>query len=809
MNKKVTLSLLSATVFASMAASAFAAPTQGVYMGGSVDKFYKLDDLFNLSAAAKKQFVVDLNAANPDLDFKNLVFVDFDGKGAKFSEILAAGTLPKAKRDLTKADFEGSYVTVNLDGSNGASYDPRNDAVDVPTGDLKVESVSAINATQVLVKFGVAVDENDAVTKSYYSVGGKNPQAVEVVDSKTVKLTFASAAEVELTNGAVVIEPVKTADDEFKSTARYAGLLSFEDTVNPTVSTVVSTSKTNVADTVTVTFSEPIKSLGAVKIDGVVKSADNFKAGDSTAKFIGLSLDASQSHTIQFVGLTDQGDNVEANLTKSFNVTTDAVAPTAQLSAQGDSTIIVTFDKKMDVNSVKAALADTAKVVKGETLADVGYYSADVVPNSDDKQFFIKVKDQLFTDATTRTLTVVLPGTMKDSLGNTVAATTKQVTLTKDTVAPTLDSLSFKRDNDKNVTAIVLNVSEGLPATKITPSDSNLTIVDENGVLVKTTAFLGGLKEFTPAAGAKQLVFDAKTKGKLSGKYTFTFANGFVADNSQAANKSASKSFTLDFGAADSSNEFEIADTTEGKGKAIDASTTPNVIVVNFGTTVKGGSVTGSATDVNNYTLNGSALPAGTTITLDADKKVATITLPAESIAKTDTAAVFTISNVLNTANAKIKYTTTTVPVKDNVVPVLNSAVLSSDNTITFGFSETLKTDPAKGDVVVTVNGKTLNVADLAPVKGSGLNAGKYVLDLSSLVIYDSTSKNTVIDMDADTKESTGDIVITTGSDTHADFSFISSTLITDIKFGTQASALTAADAESNKAKSDVTIDVK
>lgn len=157
MNKKVTLSLLSATVFASMAASAFAAPTQGVYMGGSVDKFYKLDDLFNLSAAAKKQFVVDMNAANPDLDFKNLVFVDFDGKGAKFSEILAAGTLPKAKRDLTKADFEGSYVTVNLDGSNGVSYDPRNDAVDVPTGDLKVESVSAISTT-ILPSADVAAD---------------------------------------------------------------------------------------------------------------------------------------------------------------------------------------------------------------------------------------------------------------------------------------------------------------------------------------------------------------------------------------------------------------------------------------------------------------------------------------------------------------------------------------------------------------------------------------------------------------------------------------------------------------------------
>lgn len=808
MNKKVTLSLLSATVFASMAASAFAAPTQGVYMGGSVDKFYKLDDLFNLTAEAKKQFVTNLNTANPDGDFNNLVFVDFDGKGAKFSEILAKGTLSKAKRDLTKTDFEGSYVTVNLDGSNGVSYDPRNDAVDVPTGDLKVESVSAINATQVLVKFGVAVDETDAVTKSYYSIGGKNPTNVEVVDEKTVKLTFGSASEVEVTNGAVVIEPVKTAADEFKTTARYAGLLTFEDTVNPTVSSVVSTSKTNVADTVTVTFSEPIKSLGAVKIDGVVKSANNFKAGESTATFIGLSLDASASHTIQFVGLTDQGDNVEANIVKSFNVTTDAVAPTAQLSVQGDSTIILTFDKKMDVNSVKAAFDGKAKVVKDETLNDVAYNAADVVPNSDNKQFFIKVKDALFGSATSRTLTVVLPATIKDTLGNTVTATTKQVVLTKDTVAPSLDSLSFKKDNDKKVTAIVLNVSEGLPNTTITPDNTNLTIVDENGVLVDTKKFLGGLKAYKPAEGAKQLVFDATTPAELSGKYTFTFANGFVVDNSQARNKSASKSFTLDFGAPDSSNTFELSNIVEGKGNPIDASTTPNVIKINFGTVVKGGSVAGSATDVNNYTLNGSALPTGTTITLDSTQKIATITLPAESIAKTDSAAVFTISNVKNSAGQTIKYTTTTIPVKDNVAPVLNYATLNSDNTITFGYSETLNVDPDKGDVVVTVNGKDLKVSGIAPTKGTGLNAGKYVLDLSSLVIFDSTTKNTVIDMDASSAESTGDIVITAGTDTHADFSFISSNLVTSMKLGTSATPK-AADADNNTAAADVVKVVK
>ncbi|WP_025843644.1 toxin Cry1Ac domain D-VI-related protein [Brevibacillus agri] len=211
MNKKVTLSLLSATVFASMAASAFAAPTQGVYMGGSVDKFYKLDDLFNLSAAAKKQFVVDMNAANPDLDFKNLVFVDFDGKGAKFSEILAAGTLPKAKRDLTKADFEGSYVTVNLDGSNGASYDPRNDAVDVPTGDLKVESVSAINAKTLVVDFNKELTEEEkaAVTYEVKKGGAVQLFKLDSYDADKAKLVRTSGAALEAGTYEITVKGLK------------------------------------------------------------------------------------------------------------------------------------------------------------------------------------------------------------------------------------------------------------------------------------------------------------------------------------------------------------------------------------------------------------------------------------------------------------------------------------------------------------------------------------------------------------------------------------------------------------------------
>ncbi|MGG3488649.1 hypothetical protein ABES19_02425, partial [Brevibacillus choshinensis] len=145
MNKKVVLSVLSATFVASMAASAFAAPKDGLYIGGNVQKHYSFKTLLDLDAAGKAKFNADL-AAN-GANFNNLVFVDLDGKGASISEILDEGLDEAKKEALVDADFADSYSTIGTDGSVTGTYDPTNDLPDAPAGDLKVESVSAISKT--------------------------------------------------------------------------------------------------------------------------------------------------------------------------------------------------------------------------------------------------------------------------------------------------------------------------------------------------------------------------------------------------------------------------------------------------------------------------------------------------------------------------------------------------------------------------------------------------------------------------------------------------------------------------------------
>ncbi|UIO42105.1 sugar-binding domain protein, partial [Brevibacillus brevis] len=164
MNKKVALSVLSTAVVASMAASAYAAPKAGIYVGGEIKKYYSTTTLTKLSKEAKAQYGKELRAAGND----NLVFVHINGKGAFFSEILnhPNGSKGAFEQPLKKSDFVDLYKVVKPDGTSTETEDAKSKVEDDTTGDLKVESVSAINKTKVEVKFTKAFDSINAANFS-------------------------------------------------------------------------------------------------------------------------------------------------------------------------------------------------------------------------------------------------------------------------------------------------------------------------------------------------------------------------------------------------------------------------------------------------------------------------------------------------------------------------------------------------------------------------------------------------------------------------------------------------------------------
>ncbi|WP_055745650.1 hypothetical protein [Brevibacillus choshinensis] len=182
MNKKVVLSVLSTAVVASMAASAFAAPKDGLYIGGNVNKYYSTDVLLNMNAAAKAAYVNEVKSIT---DFNNLVFVDFSGKGASIQEILEDGLANAKAEALVKEDFATSYAVATVTGSTDGTYDARA-AVDpsTPVGDLKVESVSAINTSGVEFKFAALTADIKGAT---VEVKDNNNNVVPVVAQDLVK----------------------------------------------------------------------------------------------------------------------------------------------------------------------------------------------------------------------------------------------------------------------------------------------------------------------------------------------------------------------------------------------------------------------------------------------------------------------------------------------------------------------------------------------------------------------------------------------------------------------------------------------
>ncbi|MED4885139.1 S-layer homology domain-containing protein [Bacillus smithii] len=668
----------------------------------------------------------------------------------------------------------------------------------------KVASVKAINATQVQVTFNKEVDKADAENTKKYSIGNTNPNSANLgADKKTVTLTFANASDVEVTNKVLVVEPVKTAADANVSTEKYVQVFTYEDKEAPQITSVESKTKGNVATSLTVKASEPIQSSLA-KVDGSYVNID-FN-GTDTATITGLSLETGKTHTIELINLTDKGGNVTVSTSASFNVTVDTVAPTATLSQKSDKEILVTFSKPMDVNSVLGALASSNNPVKDETLANVVTGTPTVVPDTNDTQFIIPVTDILYANKSSRTLTVVLPNTIQDKLGNNITAGTQTVTLTKDTVKPVATGYNVVKNSNGEVTAIEVSFSEGLKAgTPEVPS-----IVNENGVDVSST-LLGGLKARSVSDGDKKVVYAANTPAKVSGKYAFSFPAGLVTDQSEAGNKSDAFNYTIDFGAG--ATTFDLS--------SVDAEN--NVITVDFGRAVKGGAVANSATDLANYTLGGKPLPEGTKIVLNETQDKATITLPSESIEKTDPNAVFTVANVKSLNNELLNSYKGTVSVVDNVKPVLNSASLTSDNKLLIGFSETLDVDPVVGDLVIKVNGKTVTAnstglgKNLIVTKGTGSDAGKYLVNLDDLVVqgeptdsgdnvpatptYFDVNNNGTYDDETDIKIADGPV---------DNFKITSSPAINSVTVSTLATGVsTAKDAASNPLKNDVTVKVK
>ncbi|MBK3494792.1 hypothetical protein JFL43_07955 [Viridibacillus sp. YIM B01967] len=616
----------------------------------------------------------------------------------------------------------------------------------------KVKAVEAINAKQVKVTFNKSINEDTVLDSSSKLVAGSinfnesasNTTAAvtaanatgEFTDANTLVITLGTG---EIFDGAYTVSATKAVKTTGKeSIEEFSKAFSVSDKVAPTVESVTAKTNSTIATSAKVKFSEPV-SAAVVKIDGTVYTPASGNGTDELT-FNGLSLNASSEHTVEVLNATDYNNNVTPLQTKSFTVNQDTVAPVATAVASGDHAILLTFDKDMTVSTVAGAVKvlDEKLGTVSSTVTQVG--------TSKTKFLVAMTGTTLYDNAASRSLTVVVDDSAKDSLGNKVSTTTKAVSLVIDVTAPTVSDVAVENDSNGNAKTLKVTFSEELKAV---PAD--LTGVTAKDATTGTTATVTDLLDAT----AIKLSDDKKTveipvKPAAQGnKYNFAFAKGFVKDTALTANDSTGYAKTVAFDKAGSA--FKLAQTD------LDT-TTQNTIVITFAKAVVGDFGANAVNNPANYTVAGQALPAGTDITIDAARTEVTIVLPSDFVATTDTNAVLTVNNIKATDGSSLAAFIGFANVKDNIAPQLNKVVWNTNGSFTLDFNENIATIGAEAGYEVKVNDTVIPSTAYTFAPGTGSDAGNIV---ATFVTATDATYGTYIVVD----DSTGNEGYTAGKD--------------------------------------------
>ncbi|MGD6891324.1 S-layer homology domain-containing protein [Bacillus mobilis] len=537
--------------------------------------------------------------------------------------------------------------------------------------EAKVESIKAVNAKEIEVKFGTTIKD---VTAANFEISGLTVTPKLSEDKKSVILTVDGDAKLKNKEAYVLtVKDVKAVDG--KDVPKKLEVIFFNDEVAPTVSTV-----TTPDGKVKVVFSEKLDTTKpvAVVVNGQ-EIAGDVKDNTFTSKSA-LKLENGKEFSIIVNGATDLVGNAMSMYQgkATFKVEKDVTAPEVKevkvtdITSDGKVTLEATFTEELkSLNKVTVKKGDKALLETSNALNATGDKT---------KATFTVEKDVFAENENAANLSVEFVG-HTDLAGNVGTKTTKAVQVSKDVVAPKFTKVE----------------TDGLDAKLV--FDKKVNTVDAKQLRVIN---LDTSKEVAvPAANVTANEKEVTVKFAEKGNYKVFANKEFVADAS--GNKSAAFETTV---------KVAPKDVVGKDAPKATAKFEANKIVVDFDKAVKGGQGATSASNVNNYTLDGKKLPEGTIIVLDETGTKATIELPASTKFDATKTVVFTVANVESTENVKINNTDLLVTVADNTAPEFKSAKITNvdKKEVTLTFSEAVTVD--KADFVLDLNGVVLTVAD-------------------------------------------------------------------------------------------------
>lgn len=624
---------------------------------------------------------------------------------------------------LTTALVENTETVVPAFQYKGFTYSD----VKVTLAAPKVVSVTAPNAKQLVVKFNRALDAGTVVAADGTLVDG-SIAVTSLTDAQPVSINTAKASlssdktELTLTPAGneyfkgqytvTVTATVKT--DSGVKLSPYTQLLTVADTAAPTIVSVTSTAKAT-TNKVVVKFSEPVQAGLIAYVDGV---SAQVTAGSSLDEVVltttSTTLVTGKTYDVSFLNVKDfAGNFITPNPSKTtVTVVADVELPTiTSFAVSGENTIKVVFSKAVDINSLNGVftLLNASGVNQGTLLPTAG---------SDNKTFTLTTPSTPVWSNNVFNGTVNIAAGIRDLLGNVTTATSSQaVTFTKDTIAPTVASATY------GSTGLVVKFSENVDVV-----GSQFQLINES------TGFSTAVSVSTGTySNSDGVVTFKNVTGFAAGNYTLRLPAALVKDKSAQKNGNAATVQSVAISATTSTDANQpvfVSDPTATTAEGTDQVITYTIQDAN-------GLNLSTVTNINNYTLDAKALPAGSYVTTNYSgtanaNLVVKVYIPTSGISASK-AYDFLITGIQdavgNTITPKL---TSTVALVDGVAPKLASASVSVDDStkLIVNFTESVSV-PTGNDFVVSVNGVEIKKSGVVTVaSGSG---SKYFLQINAV----------------------------------------------------------------------------
>ncbi|MDL0421406.1 S-layer homology domain-containing protein [Caldibacillus thermoamylovorans] len=632
--------------------------------------------------------------------------------------------------NATEVDQNVSYVVGYKETATVSS----NSFTVAKVTEVKVESVKALNSTQIEVVYNQEMDEESVEDLTAYSLsddpyaatptfnGFNSPavsSAVLQADKKTVIITLGDTENVngeldvagKLDNKtalALKVDKTKVKSVTNKVLEQDAvKVFQISDVTGPVVEKV----EVKENGDLVISFNEKLDSAptaGKVTINGYTYTSPTFAYSTSTGKSTitiakadlvdttKAKLETGKSYNIVVEGQEDVYDNVMDKVYAStFTYSPIAEAPKlVSTTAESEKSFVIKFSEnvtKADGSPLTVQINKGAKQLVTTTTTALGNGEYRVTLTGTDLN-----NDVLYDRAkneTSVTLDIYIPA-VKDSAGNITAETRTTVTLNKDLTKPAVAN-SFSDGTKLDVT-----FTEAPASVTTTNLAAKMYVLDANGVKIPVgasdvTAFTGSEKKFT-------LTYNGL--GLAAGNYTLVIESGAVKDqslNGGNANDELRIPFVVGTGLA---NKPVV--------NSVNANGTPGQIVITFDKPV----TYASAANYQNYLIDGAAIPSNSKFTLDATRTTLTIELP-EGTFKETKDRLITIKGVRNDNNILMDEYQAVKTVKENEKIKLQSAkIVNGELILTFNEnvdSATLATAFDVNDFVVKVEGVVATVADI------------------------------------------------------------------------------------------------